>query len=117
MQAELDRVAEEKQQIKIQKAALKLQCIKLKDVPAFPVPVMELKNVKVDKDDPRSIGLAMLPPAHIDMMASRYAVKMFLAHLYEKWREWEGLEVAEPYMIAIKNHTHKVYAQQVAPKK
>ena len=38
-----------------------------------------------------------LTPKHIHMMASRYAVKMFLADLWVKWRELEGLPITKPY--------------------
>lgn len=108
MRAELIRVENEKIRIKQLKAAAKLAGQK---VPTIPAPSIVHDNV-LAKDGK---GLPMLPPAHIDAMASRYAVKMFLSHLYEKWREFEGLPLAEPYMIAIKNHTHKYEAPQVAP--
>ena len=34
---------------------------------------------------------------HINRMATRYCVKIFLNDLYAKWRELEGLEVHPPY--------------------
>jgi len=42
---------------------------------------------------------------HIDAMARRYAVKMFLSHLWEKWRTLEGLTVRAPYAIDKLGHT------------
>jgi hypothetical protein len=44
---------------------------------------------------------------HIDAMAKRKAVKMFLSHLWEKWREIEGLPVRQPYVIEKMGHTTK----------
>lgn len=44
---------------------------------------------------------------HVDAMARRYAVKMFLSHLWEKWRELEGLPVRAPYVIDKLGHTTK----------
>lgn len=42
---------------------------------------------------------------HIDAMAKRKAVKLFLSHLYLKWRELEGLPVRPPYVIEKLGHT------------
>lgn len=39
-------------------------------------------------------------PGRIKNAAIRYMVKMFLAELWVKWRELEGLEVTEPYAVA-----------------
>lgn len=51
----------------------------------------------------------MLPPAHIDQRASRYAVKLFLSHLFTVWYELEnGTPAPKPYPIAILNHAHEV---------
>jgi hypothetical protein len=58
-------------------------------------------------------GLAMLPPAHIDMRARRYAVKMFLSHLHQRWREEKGLSVPQPFAIGILNHGHEIPPPQV----
>lgn len=45
---------------------------------------------------------------HIEAMARRYAVKMFLSHLWEKWRRLEGLPVRGPYALERLGHTTKV---------
>jgi hypothetical protein len=42
---------------------------------------------------------------HIDAMAKRKAVKLFLSHLYVKWRELEGLPTRPPYVIEKMGHT------------
>lgn len=46
-------------------------------------------------------------PAHINRMALRYAVKIFLMNLHIKWRELEGLEVTPPYHEAKLGMAHK----------
>lgn len=45
---------------------------------------------------------------HIDMRALRKTGKIFLAHVWLKWRESEGLPVSQPYVQAILGHTHIV---------
>lgn len=44
-------------------------------------------------------------PAHIDLMARRKIAKLFLSHLWLKWREAEGLPISEPYAMAILGHS------------
>ena len=52
----------------------------------------------------------MLPPAHINQRASRYAVKLFLSHLFTVWYELEHGEPApKPYPIGILGHAHEIY--------
>jgi hypothetical protein len=52
-------------------------------------------------------GVPMLPPAHIDMRARRYAVKLFLSHLHECWwTKTHGEAPPKPFAIAILNHAH-----------
>jgi hypothetical protein len=52
-----------------------------------------------------------LPPAQIDARARRYAVKLFLAHLHQRWFEMEfGKPAPLPYPIKIMGHdiTHLI---------
>jgi hypothetical protein len=53
-------------------------------------------------------SLGMLPPAHIQQRAERYAVKLFLSHFHEKayWLEY-GIAPPLPYPIAMLSHAHK----------
>lgn len=44
-------------------------------------------------------------PLHMHQMARRAAVKLFMAHLYQKWREVLGLPYDPPYAHAILGHT------------
>lgn len=43
---------------------------------------------------------------HRDRAAKRYMIKMFLAELYEFWREMEGLPVRPPYQEEYLGHKH-----------
>jgi len=43
-------------------------------------------------------------PAHVDAMARRKMVKIFLQHLWLVWRQTEGLPINEPYVQAILGH-------------
>lgn len=45
---------------------------------------------------------------HINDMARRKTVKIFLSHLWEEWRKLEGLPTPEPYSFAIMGHTDKI---------
>lgn len=44
---------------------------------------------------------------HIDAMAKRKAVKLFVSHLYEAWRTLEGLPTRPPYVLEYGGHTTK----------
>jgi hypothetical protein len=59
-------------------------------------------------------GVPMLSPAHIDARARRYAVKLFLSHLFECWRAELGLPYQRPYVIAHGGHAHYVAPPQRA---
>jgi len=49
----------------------------------------------------------MLPPAHIDARARRYAVKLFLSHMHGEWHEkFFGKPAPLPYPIAHLQHVH-----------
>ena len=51
----------------------------------------------------------MLPPGHIESRAKRYAVKIFLSHLFSVWYEIDHGELPpKPYALAILNHTHEI---------
>lgn len=53
----------------------------------------------------------MLPPGRIDLRARRYAVKLFLSHLWEiAYKEHYGKEPPQPYPIA-----HLQHAEYLAP--
>lgn len=45
---------------------------------------------------------------HINDMARRKTVKIFLSHLWEEWRTLEGLPTPEPYSFSVLGHTDKI---------
>jgi hypothetical protein len=45
--------------------------------------------------------------AHKHMAALRKVKKLFLAHLWEVWRDLEGLPISEPYVLEHGGHVHK----------
>jgi len=60
-----------------------------------------IKKAKRTGREPKS------PPCkrHIDLRARRYMVKKFLADLWVRWRQIEGLPTGEPYIHRKKSHT------------
>lgn len=61
-------------------------------------------------------GVAMLPPAQIDMRARRYAVKLFLSHLHQRWYETEfDMAPPKPFAISILGHAHVIEPPQQRP--
>lgn len=61
-------------------------------------------------------GVAMLPPAQIDMRARRYAVKLFLSHLQQRWYETEFRTAPpKPFAISQLGHAHVIEPPQVSP--
>lgn len=57
----------------------------------------------------KAYSKGILPPAHIDAMARRYTVKIFLSHLHEEWY-WRhhGKEAPAPFAIAQLKHAHYI---------
>ena len=55
----------------------------------------------------------MLPPAHIDARARRYAVKLFLSHLHHEWHvRLYGKAPPLPYPIAFMQHVHFIHPNE-----
>jgi len=51
----------------------------------------------------------MLPPAHIQARAERYAVRIFISHLHKVMYMVEyGVEPPKPFALAILNHAHEI---------
>lgn len=65
-------------------------------VPSAELPKEKGKHIENDE----FFGLG-----HVDMMAMRKMIKLFLSHLWLKWREAEGLPVTEPYVQAVMGHS------------
>lgn len=71
----------------------------------------KLENFKIGKDTEafKWYSQGKLPPAHIQERAKRYAVKIFISHLFEVWYELShGEKPPKPYAIAILNHAHEI---------
>ena len=61
------------------------------------------------RDHPESIkenGKWKFNDGHLHHRAMRKTAKIFLQHLWAKWREAEGLPVSKPYVEAILGHTN-----------
>lgn len=66
------------------------------------------KKIGKDTDAFGHLTAGKLPPAQIDARARRYAVKLFLSHMWEAWyRMHHGTEPPAPYPIAFLGHAHK----------
>jgi len=50
----------------------------------------------------------ILPDGHIDAMARRWTVKLFLSNLHELWCKVEGIECPKPYVMAHLGHVHHI---------
>jgi hypothetical protein len=68
--------------------------------------------VPVEYDPPRKTKagepLRMYSDGHVDAMARRKTVKLFLSHYWEKARTLAGLPVREPYALEQMGHTTRV---------
>lgn len=69
--------------------------------------VLEEKNIGKTTEAYKWYSQGKLPPAHIHARAKRYAVKMFLSHLWETWYKLEFKEEPpKPFAISILGHGH-----------
>lgn len=67
-------------------------------------PLTKAKVDKLKKKGYTELKVGMTK-AHIYARAKRKTVKLFLAHLWHKWRELEGLPVTKPYAHALLGHS------------
>lgn len=51
-----------------------------------------------------------LRKGHIEARARRKTVKLFLAHLFDKWYQLKGLNPPKPYAIGVLGHTNEIKA-------
>lgn len=66
------------------------------------------KKIGKDTEAFKAYSTGILPPAHIHARAKRYAVKLFLAHYWQRGREFAGLPVPLPYPVAHLGHAHVI---------
>ncbi len=77
--------------------------------------ILAAKRIGKDTDAYKWYSVGKLPPAQIHARAKRYAVKLFLSHLFEVWRKRDGLEAPEAYCFAHLGHVHKIPPPGVKP--
>jgi len=71
---------------------------------------LEEKNITA-KETKATYESGKLPMAHLISMAKRYAVKMFLSHLFEVWYEFENKhKPPRPFAEVILGHVHIIEA-------
>lgn len=72
---------------------------------------LKLKNYGKETEAYKAYSQGKLPPAHINAMAKRFAVKMFLSHLFEVWYEYEhGEKPPKPFVEQHLGHVHIIHA-------
>lgn len=80
---------------------------KLQQTPGY-VDIYYAEKARLRELHPEKIivdGKTKYNDGHLDMMARRKVEKVFLQHLWVRWREQEGLPVSKPYVIDIMGHT------------
>lgn len=113
---EMENVQKRKDAIKLEKAISKANGEKVKK---YITPTLDVNNcmASLDKHGNPINGLPMLPPAHIDAMAQRYVVKVFLSHLHKMWWEYEtNTPAPRPYIIEHGGHHDFIEPPQSFPK-
>lgn len=72
---------------------------------------LKLKKYGKDTEAYKWYNNGKLPPAHINAMAKRFAVKMFLSHLFEVWYEYDrGISPPNPFVQDHLGHVHIIHA-------
>ena len=66
------------------------------------VPASSLPTRNGKKYEPEGV----ISEGHVHNRALRKMIKLFLAHLWQVWRQAEGLPVPEPYALAELGHSH-----------
>jgi hypothetical protein len=79
------------------------------DFAAQAADILTKKKIGKDTDAYKAYSVGKLPPAHIHARATRYAVKLLLAHLHEvMYVQHHGRQPPLPYAIGILGHAHKI---------
>jgi hypothetical protein len=69
-------------------------------------------NVGRETEAWKSYSKGVLSPGHIDAMARRWVVKLFLAHMHDEWYSRVfGKAPPSPYPMAVLGHTHFIPAR------
>lgn len=71
--------------------------------------ILATRKIGKDTEAYKSLIVGKLPPGQIDARARRYAVKLFLSHMWEHWYTLHYKKAPPlPYPIAFMGHTHKI---------
>jgi len=73
----------------------------------FAKQILSEKNFSKATEAKKTYESGKLPKGHINAMARRYAVKIFLSHLFEVWYEYEnGVKPPKPFVEEHLGHVH-----------
>lgn len=71
--------------------------------------VLQEKRIGIETEAHKWYSMGMLPPAHIQARAERYAVKMFLSHYHcVLYNDHFKVSAPTPYVVQFLGHTHIV---------
>ncbi|MBW2002986.1 MAG: transposase [Deltaproteobacteria bacterium] len=71
--------------------------------------ILQKKNIGKSTDAYKWYSQGMLPPAHIQQRAERYATKIFLSHLHTFWYTYHyQTRPPKPFAISILGHAHEI---------
>jgi hypothetical protein len=65
------------------------------------------KNFK-NKEVIAKYNSGTLPDGHVDAMARRWVVKLFLSNLHELWCKVDGIDCPKPYVMEHLGHVHHI---------
>ena len=68
-------------------------------------PVLECADRELHSKPPFRTATKGWKTGHADMAARRKMIRMFLSHMWLRWREFEGLPTSKPYAIEHMGHT------------
>ena len=70
---------------------------------------LQAKRYRKTTDAYKAYVAGKLPPAHVHARAKRYAVKLFLSHLFEVWYQLDrGVKPPRPFALEHLGHAHYV---------
>lgn len=73
--------------------------------------LLETQKISKDSELYKTYSAGKISDAHINSMATRFAVKIFLSHLFEIWYEYEnGCKPPKPFVQEHKGHVHIIPA-------
>ena len=70
--------------------------------------IMDRKGYKKDTGAWKHLEEGHLPPSMIESRIRRWTAKLFLSHLWQTWRQIEGLPVPNPFPVEHLGHVHTI---------